>query len=92
MPTRPGDDGLLNSQRRGNTLLSVIWNELDRCIDVLMHGSPDLFPFEDARLKGRAEGVAWCIAVLTQSPRPIDINAVKAEAMERWESRNEATP
>lgn len=67
------------------TLLDQMWENLVNCIDKLMD---EELQFDDPkdrfRLKGRAEGVAWCIAVLTQSPRPVNINAIKEEAMERW--------
>lgn len=89
MPKRTGDDELLRPVRQGGTLLDIMWEDLIRCIDDLMH--PDDYWDDDSgwdrtRMEGRAEGVAWCIAVLTQSPRPININAIKEEAMERWEA------
>jgi hypothetical protein len=71
-----------------------MWEDLDGCIDTLMDNDTQDLSIDDAdlnRLKGRAEGVAWCIAVMTQSPREININAIKTEAMERWEARNDET-
>ena len=85
MATRPGDQELLHPKNAGKSLLQTMWDELVSCIDQLMH--QDELEIEDLdRLKGRCEGIAWCIAVLTQSPRAIDINPIKAEAMERWEA------
>jgi hypothetical protein len=67
-----------------------MWEDLMACIRDLMDSQDLVIDDPDLnRLKGRAEGIAWCIAVLTQSPAKPDINVVKAEAMERWE-REEA--
>lgn len=73
----------------GPTLLDRMWDDLIRTIDDLMHDDEywdDDSGWDRSRTAGRAEGVAWCIAVLTQSPGEPDINTIKAEAMERWES------
>lgn len=89
MPRRDGDDDLLRPVRNGGTLLDVMWEDLIGCIDALMSDRDGLVEWSDEdrfRCQGRAEGVAWCIAVLTQSPRPVNIAAIKDEAMERWES------
>lgn len=92
MPARPGDSELLRPVRRGGTLLDVMWADLVSCIDQLME-SDDYYDddsgWDRTRTEGRAEGVAWCIAVLTQSPRPVDIGPIKAEAMERWTAERE---
>lgn len=73
----------------GKTLLDIMWEDLLACISNLMDSQDLVIDDPDLnRLKGRAEGIAWCIAVLTQSPRPVDINAIKEEAMERWEAEN----
>lgn len=66
-----------------------MWDDLIRTIDDLMHDDEywaDDSGWDRSRTAGRAEGVAWCIAVLTQSPGDVDINTIKAEAMERWET------
>lgn len=74
----------------GRSLIEELWEELDRVVDSLMvhdlHGS-DWSKVDHARVQGRAEGIAYSIAVLTQSPRTPDINVVREEAMERWEER-----
>lgn len=91
MPARIGDEEILRPKRTGQSLLDIMWGDLIACIDTLMD-SQDLVIDDPElnRLKGRAEGVAWCIAVLSQSPRPIDVNLIKAEAMERWNETVEA--
>ena len=91
MPARKGDAELLKP-KRGASLLDTMWADLIACIDMLMQ--PDDYYDDDdgwdrVRMEGRAEGVAWCIAVLTQSPRPIDINIIKVEAMDRWREAQE---
>lgn len=93
MPKRDGDDELLRPVRKGGTLLDVMWEDLVGLIDDLMHDDDywdDDSGWNRDRTAGRAEGVAWCIAVLTQSPRPIDISAIKEEAMERWQAEQES--
>jgi len=65
-----------------------MWDDLLDCITQLMESQGLAMNDQDLhRLRGRAEGVSWCIGVLTQSPRPVDINEIKVEAMERWEER-----
>lgn len=63
------------------TLLAIMWEELDSVVERLMAGAEA----EDGRDPGRAEGVAYCIAVLTHSPGKVDMEAIRQEAMERWE-------
>ena len=89
MPRRAGDEDLLTAVRKnGKTLLDVMWEELDVCIEDLMDAEDLTMDDNDLNLlKGRSSGIAWCIAVLTQSPRPVDVNAIKEEAMERWTAR-----
>jgi hypothetical protein len=36
--------------------------------------------------RGQAQGVAYCIAVLT-NPYHVDVDAIRAQAMERWQER-----
>jgi len=72
----------------GRTLLDLMWDDLLDCITQLMESEDFVMDDPDLnRLKGRAEGISWCIGVLTQSPRMVNINEIKAEAMERWEER-----
>lgn len=78
----------------GPRLLDVLWKDLMSCVEKLMEdqlnslAAPDWAVEDRIRCQGRAEGVAYCIAVLTQSPHPVDINTIKAEAMERWEAEH----
>ena len=68
--------------------MDLMWDDLLDCITQLMESQGLAMNDQDLhRLRGRAEGVSWCIGVLTQSPRPVDINEIKVEAMERWEER-----
>jgi len=69
---------------RGKSLLAMMWEELDSIMDRLMHPGSEA---EDGRDPGRAEGVAYCIAVV-QSPYAPNINDIRAQAVERWEERN----
>lgn len=71
----------------GKSIVDYLWEDLIATIDTLMN-SEDLV-IDDPELnrtKGRAEGVAWSIAVMLHSPKTPDINVIKAEAMERWEA------
>lgn len=66
----------------GKSLLQHMWEELDAITARLMAGQGG------KRDKGRAEGVAWCIA-LVQSPYNPSIDAVREQAMERYEAAEE---
>lgn len=66
----------------GRSIGEKLWEELDRIVERLMSGEEA----DDGRDPGRAEGVAFCIAVLTHSPGEANIERVRAEAMERWET------
>lgn len=66
----------------GKTLYQMIWDEMDIVLDRLMEDG-DADP-EDV---GAARAVAYIIAIMRNPYRP-DIEAVKQEAMERWEARD----
>lgn len=66
-------------------LIEMLWDELMAIMDRLMSDGEA----EDGRDPGRAEGVAYCIAVF-QNPYLPNIENVRAEAMERWESAQQA--
>lgn len=68
----------------GKTILEMLWAELDAVMDRLMSE-----PAEDGRDPGRAEGVAYCIAVM-QNPYLPNIDAVRDQAMDRWEQQQAA--
>lgn len=69
----------------GPSLLELVWRQLDEVMDELM----------DARLDGRepdkvqagtALGYAGAIAIFSNPYNP-NVDAVRAEAVERWEAR-----
>lgn len=63
------------------SLIEKIWEELDVEMVGLMI-DPD-----DERSKGMALGLATALAILTNGYDP-DIDAIRAQAYERWEARN----
>lgn len=65
----------------GKSLHEILWDELMTIMDRLMTGCEA----EDGRDPGRAEGVAYCIAIF-QNPYAPNIDSVRAEAMERWDA------
>jgi hypothetical protein len=71
----------------GPSIQDLFWTELLDVItqlkdsDDIVMDDPDL-----NRLKGRAEGISWCLAVMLHSPGIVDINEIKDTAMERWEA------
>jgi hypothetical protein len=67
----------------GRTLLELMWDELDIITDRLMTGQEA----EDGRDPGRAEGMAYAIAVMQNPYRP-SWEAVRDQAVERWEEAN----
>lgn len=66
----------------GRSLLEMMWQELDTIVDRLMGRAEAA----DGRDPGRAEGVAYCIA-LVQSPYAPSIEDVRAQAMDRRADR-----
>lgn len=67
----------------GKSVTDLLKDELVVITDRLLSGGTA----EDGKDPGRAEGVAFAIAVLENPYRP-DIMAVKAENMVRWESEH----
>ena len=67
----------------GKSIKEHIWSELVMTIDGLMSGEPD----EEER--GYARGLATALAYLYNPIAP-DVDAVRAEAMERWEATQAA--
>lgn len=65
----------------GKSLLEIMWEELDTIVERMMAGAGA----EDD--KGMALGVAYCIAVVT-NPYYVNVEAVREEAMERWEEKH----
>lgn len=69
----------------GKTILEFMWERLMAVVERLMTGQQA----EDGHDVGRAEGIAWCIAVF-QNPYKPNIDAVRAEAMQLWEDEDAA--
>lgn len=67
------------------SLLEVYWDELDRLVELLMSGHETEVPA--AELAAEARGVAFAIAHI-QDPYAPSVDAVRAEAMQRWENAN----
>lgn len=67
----------------GQTLLELMWEELMTIVDRLMTGQQA----EDERDPGRAEGMAYAIAIMQNPYRP-NWQGVRDQAVERWEEEN----
>lgn len=65
----------------GKSILEMMWGELDAIVERLMGGGAA----EDD--KGRAQGVAMCIA-LVENPYLPDVERIREQAMDRWEAQN----
>lgn len=63
----------------GPSILETLWIELMAISERLLTGQQA----EDGRDPGRAEGIAYCIAVLTNPYDPA-IESVRKEVMRRW--------
>lgn len=66
----------------GMSIRERYWEELDAIVDRLNAGEPA----EDGRDPGRAEGIAWCLAVMANPYQP-NIEAVREESVERAATR-----
>jgi hypothetical protein len=67
----------------GRSLLEIMWEELNAIMERLMSGNAA----DDGRDPGRAEGVAYCIAVVQQPYNP-SIDSVRQQAMQHWREEN----
>lgn len=74
------------SQVAGKSLLDLMWEHLDRLMDELMVPAHEGGEEELAELRGEARGWAEAIAITTDPYAPL-VDAVREEAMERWETR-----
>lgn len=68
----------------GKSIYEIMWDELMTIVERLMTGQEA----EDGRDPGRAEGVAYAIAVFTNPYAP-NLEAIRDQAMERWEKEEE---
>ena len=66
----------------GRSLLDMMWEELMAVYERLVSGAAAA----DGRDPGRAEGIAFCIAIVQQPYNP-DIESVREEAMRRWDEK-----
>ena len=69
---------------RGRSIVEMMCDELDTIVDRLLNGGEAA----DGRDPGRAEGVAFCIAIIQQPYNP-NIDAVREDAMLRYEAKVE---
>jgi hypothetical protein len=67
----------------GETILELMWKELMVVVDRLMTGQEA----EDERDPGRAEGLAYAIAIM-QNPYHVNWEAVRDQAVGKWEEEN----
>lgn len=77
-PTKFSGEPLVNV---GKSIIEIVWEEMDVVYGRLMAG-------EGAKAKGdkgRAGGLAYALAVLT-NPYRVDVEAVRMQAHARWES------
>lgn len=72
----------------GKTVLDLLWERLDAFVDELMAPAHEGGELERAERKGHAYGMAEAIALVNNPYHP-DVDAVRGEAMERWEQRQE---
>lgn len=76
----------------GPSILDKLWAEMDHQLGKLMALDAVDFPHEEAfelastGQKGMCLGIAKCLAIML-APYDPDVDAVRAEAMERWEAR-----
>ena len=87
--TRPAGEAIVDALHEvlhpwaGQSIIEHIWSELVVTIDSLMTGDPD----DEER--GYARGLATAIAYL-YNPLDPDVDAVRSEAMERWQMQQPA--
>lgn len=74
---------------RGKSLLDLLWEQLDQFVDEYQEMTDGGFLEEAvAEARGRAHAAAVCVALVTNPYSP-QVDAIKAEAMERWEQRQD---
>ena len=70
----------------GPTLRELVFKELDAVMDRLMDATLDEQPISPTD-RGEAKGLATALAIFSNPYNP-SVDAVRAEALERWEARN----
>lgn len=71
----------------GKSVLDLLWEQLDQFMDELMDNEGAYSDEGYGETKGRAYGMAQAIAIIT-NPYHVDIDAVRSDAVERWEQRS----
>lgn len=74
----------------GKSIIDLLWEEMDHLMDLLMEDHCE----EPEWTRGRATGVAWAIALMS-NPYLQNVDQVRTLAKERWEQRmdgEEVTP
>lgn len=77
-PTKFSGEPLANA---GRSIIEIIWEEMDVVYGRLMAGEGSKAKGD----KGRAGGLAYALAVLT-NPYQVDIEAIRTAAHARWEA------
>lgn len=65
----------------GKSIVELLWDVLDQLMDLLMKDEEP-----DELTRGKAEGVAYALAVF-QNPYLPNLDAIREQAVERWEAR-----
>lgn len=89
----------------GKTLLEIIWEDLDRVMDILMEGIIPQYPNANRTLRfswkqqaeewqayGEERGQAQGLAyaiAVLTNPYHVDVDNIRLEAMKRWQQRTE---
>lgn len=81
----------------GKSILDLLWEKLDTIVDRIMDaGEPEedhdglasrTVVQEWAEQRGKAQGVAYAIALLSDPMQPPSVDDVRAEAMRRYDGR-----
>lgn len=74
------------SKHAGPPLRELVFERLDARVTVLMNARLDARPIPEQE-RHEATGLATALAIFTNPYSP-DVDAIRAEAMERWEARN----
>lgn len=70
----------------GPSLRELVFERLDARVTVLLDARLDAQPIPEQE-RHEATGLAIALAIFTDPYNP-DVDAIRAEAMERWEARN----
>jgi hypothetical protein len=74
----------------GKTILELMWEDLDNTMDLIMDDNLAWEGDDYENTRGRASGVAWCIA-LVSNPYVDGFEGVRELAVERWQQRQDGT-